>query len=207
MKTSRIVFGLLALIAYFVLLAAGLTRDSKPYRDRLEGISPAPAEWHTIPPEVSAPPTPIASEMITQPTTPTTLPPFDLRAFLAVMILYTPLNVALLTLLAGFVGGCASNLTFERDFSPLTAASSEASVHSIAFRTENPFASMFRSLVVYLGFMAGIYITTDAPFDKPTAEQYVRLAASMSFFAFIIGYDPTRLRNLIDLFPRVRPKE
>ena len=41
-------------------------------------------------------------------------------------------------------------------------------------------------------------LTTVSPFTTTTPEQYVRLAAAVSFFAFIVGYDPTKFRGLMN---------
>jgi hypothetical protein len=66
------------------------------------------------------------------------------------------------------------------------------------FRRESPFASMIRSFVVYLAFIAGIYITTNAPFENPDPNQYVRFAGTISLFAFVVGYDPTKFQDFVN---------
>jgi hypothetical protein len=73
---------------------------------------------------------------------------------------------------------------------------------SRAFRRESPFASMFRSFLVYPTFMAGIFITTEKPFEAPTVDQYARLAGMLSLFGFVVGYDPTKFQDFIDMVPR-----
>ena len=66
------------------------------------------------------------------------------------------------------------------------------------YRTESPVASMLRSIVVYFGFMAGILVTTVDPFTATTPEKYIRIAAAVSFFSFIVGYDPTKFSGLLN---------
>jgi hypothetical protein len=118
-------------------------------------------------------------------------------------VLLHPLNVALLTLLAGFAGGCLSNVTYSH-WGPSGAENEEGDrvKARILFLTESPFASTMRSFVVYLGVIAGLYITTNGPFDQPTSEQYVRFAGTISLLSFLVGYDPTRFQDLINLVPR-----
>jgi hypothetical protein len=125
---------------------------------------------------------------------------FNIWAFIAAMLTYTPTNIAFLALLAGYVAGCASRITSARvDLPPATATEPEAKMVTLStlYRSESPVASMFRSLIVYFGFMAGILVTTVGPFTAPTPDQYIRLAAAVSFFSFVIGYDPTRLTSLL----------
>jgi hypothetical protein len=120
---------------------------------------------------------------------------FTPGALLAVMLTYTPSNVALLAMLAGFIGGCSSLITHR---SALVKEGSPVD-QSALYRTESPIASMLRSLVAYLAFMAGVLVTTIAPFTATTPEQYVRFAAAVSFFAFVVGYDPTKFQGLLSV--------
>jgi hypothetical protein len=189
--------GCTALGAYFVLFSAGLLLSSRPYREQLQALNAggAPAfvsEGATqvgVLPDVAAPPD----------------SPSLLVAFAGSVLLYSPLNVAFLTLLAGFLGGCASILSFPDAGTAKDGADGSASAKaeaSRAFRRESPFASMFRSFLVYLTFMAGIFITTEKPFEAPTVDQYARLAGMLSLFGFVVGYDPTKFQDFIDMVPR-----
>jgi hypothetical protein len=182
--------GCTALFAYFVLFSAGLLLSSRPYREQLQALSAGGTPWLAADgatqlvalPDVAAAPS----------------GPSLFIAFAGSVLLYSPLNVALLTLLAGFLGGCASYLSF-------TGGGADASAAPDAkqrFRTESPFASMFRSFLVYLTFMAGIFITTEKPFEAPTVDQYARLAGMLSLFAFVVGYDPTKFQDFLDMVPR-----
>jgi hypothetical protein len=181
--------GSIALIVWILLFAAGLSIKSKPYRDKL---------W---PPEDTTSATMVASATAV----PIMAPPnsIDRNAFMMVIILFTPLNAALLTILAGFIGGCASNITYGRaQSSPNRQPEDPTAAARTLFRTENPFASALRSFLVYLAFIAGVYITTNEPFQNGTPDQYVRFAGMISFLAFVVGYDPTKFQDLVNLMPR-----
>ena len=127
---------------------------------------------------------------------------FSIGALVVVMLTYTPSNVAILAMLSGLISGCSSLITHQKLDSSEDKTHEQGSTHlsqSILYRTESPIASMFRSLVAYLAFMAGVLATTVAPFTATTPEQYVRFAAAVSFFAFVVGYDPTRFQGLMSL--------
>jgi hypothetical protein len=133
---------------------------------------------------------------------------FDVRDVAATMFFYTPLNVAVLTLLAGFAGGCLSNVTYSHWGTGAIEDVGEGRIKTrMLFLTESPFASTMRSFVVYLGVITGLYITTNGPFENPTSEQYVRFAGMISLLSFLVGYDPTRFQDFINLVPRSGLKE
>lgn len=197
---ARASFGSVALAAYLALFAAGMLVDSRPYRERI-----APAAQATpasAPLEAGFGAAAAAAPGVSSAATPA----FDAGAFLVSMALYTPINVALLTLLAGFLGGCASSITYSPAQLPAGAAVDDAAAKQaetrLLFRTESPFASMFRSFLVYLAFIAGIFITTSQPFENATADQYVRFAGTISLFAFVVGYDPTKLNDFLEFVPK-----
>jgi hypothetical protein len=129
---------------------------------------------------------------------------FHWNAFGASLLLYTPLNAALLTLLAGFVGGCASNITYCGQ-APSASEDTDARARHL-FLVESPFASTLRSFVVYLGILAGIYVVGESPFDHPTASQYARFAGTVSLLAFVVGYDPTKFQELMKFIPKTTAK-
>ncbi len=170
--------GCVAVLAWLGLFAAGLLMDSKPYRLELLPHQPNAAVAGLLP-----------DQAMTDP------PSFDRAAFLACVALYTPLNAALLTLLAGFVGGCTSSITHARNSDADHAPDNP-------YLTENPFASMLRAFLVYVGVIAGIYITGGSPFADPSADQYVRFAGTVSSLAFIVGYDPTTFTALVKKLPQ-----
>ncbi|WP_367874537.1 hypothetical protein [Luteolibacter sp. Populi] len=133
--------------------------------------------------------------------------------FLAAMLLFIPTNVALLTLLAGFVGGCASNeADLEHLKRRLKLAEDNNEVEKVmelqqrlAYLGEHPAYSMIRAMVVYLVFVSGLYIAAADPFsgEGQTSQlaQYLRLAGLLSLLGFVVGYDPSRFRLWLDLVP------
>ena len=183
MTRMHVGLGSLTIVAFLALLGAGLLIDSTPYRLRLLPDSGAGVAMAAAQPGEPHPPT--------QPEPPKVLPANVSRAtaFVASMLFFTPINVAFLTLLAGLLGGITSQITF-------TAAAPESLTDiQKSFRTENPLASMTRGFVVYLAFIAGVYVATSQPFANVTADQYLRLAGTLSFFAFVVGYDPTKFQD------------
>jgi uncharacterized membrane protein YhaH (DUF805 family) len=186
MASIKVILGLISLVIWILLFGAGLSMNSRPYRDRL-----SPPEITSATAVASAAAVPIApiSNSI------------DQVAFIMVIILFTPLNAALLTIVAGFIGGCASNITYSQVQSAPQQEDAKAAARTL-FRTENPFASALRSFLVYLAFIAGVYITTNEPFQNTTPDQYVRFAGMISFLAFVVGYDPTKFQDLVNLMPR-----
>ncbi len=124
------------------------------------------------------------------------------QAYLAVVCTYTPINVAILSLLAGLMGGCSSLITHKRrlevEVDTPAGRFHRLDPRSLIYRTESPIASMLRSIVVYFGFTAGILVTTVDPFTAASPEKYIRLAAAVSFFSFVVGYDPTKFSGLLN---------
>lgn len=187
----KAILGSAAAVAWLLIFAAGLLVDSRPYRN---GIQPTIAS--TLP----------ARGASTQPAdTDTKGRGLDLRAFAVTVCVYTPTSVAFLALLAAFIGGCASNLTFSPSEASRESSepADERAQQRMLFLTENPLASMLRGFLVYLGFIAGVYITADAPFANPTASQFVRFAGTMSLVAFAVGYDPLKFQDLLTVLPRI----
>ena len=126
------------------------------------------------------------------------------------MLLFTPINVALLALLAGFIGGCASNES-DREIIQQQIARSPTLNEQIllkrrlAYLEEHPAYSMMRSFIVYLVFISGLYVVSSDPFSPATQAQgftqYIRLAGLVSLLGFVVGYDPTRFKHWLDMIP------
>lgn len=119
-------------------------------------------------------------------------------SFFVAVFCYTPTNMALLTLVAGFLGGCFSNVVVssmeEQDVQKLPP-------RRIAFMCENPLSATMRGFVIYLCLVAGLYVAMDDPFKDSTPGQYARLAGSLSLVAFIVGYDPSRIEGWLRIAP------
>jgi len=133
--------------------------------------------------------------------------------FLWSMLLFTPTNVALLTLLAAFVGGCASN---EADTTLLQEQLRNAHnrrdhievrriQQKLTFMREHPVFSLMRGLVIYLIFVSGLFIVAAEPFSAheqaTEMAQYIRLAGLLSLLGFMVGYDPSRFIDWLALIP------
>jgi hypothetical protein len=224
MRPTHKVLGSLAVGLFVLLFSAGLFLDSHPYVDALKEMNfIAPAADDASAKTASSEPPPVSTAGVS---TGFGLPPVpdSARTFFYAVVLYPPTNALLLTLLAGFLGGCTSNLAFdnykarlkekqeEAERTGKTVETHEVDVERAAVASESPFASMIRSLVVYLLFMAGMFITSADPFDSGTASQaeragqYVRFATTITAFAFAVGFDPKRLTDLIGGVPGLKPR-
>jgi hypothetical protein len=224
MRPTHKLLGSLAVGLFVLLFSAGLFLDSQPYVQALKQMNflepsdtaaGAGAVERDEPPPVSAAGVSAGAG----------LPPIpaSVRTFFYALVLYPPTNALLLTLVAGFLGGCTSNLAFENYKAQLKAKHEEQArsgktpepqeldVERAAVASESPFASMIRSLAVYMLFMAGMFITTADPFPaggEPSvrAGQYVRFATTITVFAFAVGFDPKRLTDLISGVPGLKPR-
>ena len=118
------------------------------------------------------------------------------RSFIVALVIYTPTNLALLTLFAGCLGGCVSNIKYSMmDDVERQKLSSEES----AILCENPLSATIRGFVIYLCLVAGLYAAVDDPFKDSTPGQYARLAGTLSLVAFIVGFDPSRIKTWLKM--------
>jgi hypothetical protein len=126
--------------------------------------------------------------------------------FLLAALLYTPTNVALLSMLAGLIGGCSSLLYDHGDLQEqIKNAEADGNHHMarrlalrLSYLSESPFSSLLRGFLVYLAIISGILLAISDPFKVTSADQFIRLAGLFSVIAFVMGYDPTRFEDLID---------
>jgi hypothetical protein len=162
--------GLLALVGWVALFAVGMLVDSKPYRDA------------------------IAAGSVT------------LSNVANALFIYTPTNVAMLSVLAALIGGCSSRVQtlegLKRRIDQARATGDTDRVERLELRRdylhEQPMHSMLRGFVVYIASVSGMMLITSEPFATPSAEQFTRLAGLLSTLSFAIGYDPTRLEDLVN---------
>jgi len=179
---SRLTLGAAALLAWLVLFAAGLLIETGKYRRFL-----AP---ETYADEVRA------AEEAGEPLS--VYGGNAASAFCATTVCYTPTNLIFLTLLAGLLGGCSSNVvagSASREDVPQDQRRRQM------YLEENPWSAMIRGFLVYLCVIAGLYFVMDDPFKNPTPSQYLRLAGTLSVLAFVVGYDPSRIEQWIHLVP------
>lgn len=129
-------------------------------------------------------------------------PTKKLPAFLTCLTCYSPINIAILSILAGLIGGCASKLYVEgkqKGSAPDPAA--HVSEREVSLK-EDPTLSAVRGLVGYILILAGIYAVFDDPFKNPTTSQYTKLAGFASALAFTLGYDGTRFKRVLETFTK-----
>lgn len=131
---------------------------------------------------------------------------FDWKAFFISLLTYTPTNIAALCLLAAYCGGCASRMVLSSAESLQGTKDSPKwkNTHAEIYMAESPVSSMLRGFVVYIAFLAGVYVGTNAPFAEPTQEQYARAAGTVSLLAFVVGYDPTLFRHLLSVGSKLK---
>lgn len=135
---------------------------------------------------------------------------FDSKYLFLYALSFTPINVALLSALAGVLGGFASNLTASNEFHYMrtkTIDPESDEFKSYVYMTENPLVSMLRGFITYMIFIAGSYLTNfttsvdpndNASFTGLSASSYFKFAVSVSLLAYLAGYDPSRMKTLIN---------
>ena len=128
-------------------------------------------------------------------------------------LVYTPTNIAFLSVLCGFIGGCTSKVFDSGDLPEQLQKAIDAQEtelirslkRRIAYLTESPLLSMLRGFITYIAAIAGILLVIGDPFANPTALQYIRTAGIISLITFVMGYDPTRFEELIMKLTQWKP--
>lgn len=113
----------------------------------------------------------------------------DPTAFLtAFMIIWTwtPINIGLLSLFAGLIGGLNRGLL---DSDP----NNDHQENGVAYHC---WTGLVAGFVIYLGFMAGMIIVNDDLFGNLTVEKYNKLASLLSITAIVAGLRPEFLEGL-----------
>jgi hypothetical protein len=114
-----------------------------------------------------------------------------LLSWLIVLFVYTPTNIAMLSLLMGLLGAlgrCA------------TLSTNEEGDEESEQDTINPLLSgVIRGFIVYLLTISGLLIVLEeAPLSPAGPEPYIRLAAIISVTSFIVGYNPKYFGKLLN---------
>jgi hypothetical protein len=138
---------------------------------------------------------------------------FSLGSFISASLVYTPCNVAILSVLAGFIGGSISKLIGPDEIQAKIDEANKSNNQSLiknlerrkSYLTESPLLSMFRGFLTYLAIISGILLLISNPFEVTTSEQYVRIAGLVSGLSFLMGYDPTKFEELISKFSQWKP--
>ncbi len=58
---------------------------------------------------------------------------------------------------------------------------------------------LLRGFMVYLLWLAGVYVATADPFADPNPDKYARVAGAFSLAAFAVGYQPQLVAKLLRL--------
>lgn len=128
--------------------------------------------------------------------------------FLATLT-FMPVNVALLTVLAAFLGGCSGSPQFVRDIwdrlirGKGSSASEEEMRSRYNYLNEHPAFSAFRGLIVYLVIASGLFVFagsesfTSEPDQTDSLTRYIRYAGIFSVFGYLAGHDPTVFTSLL----------
>jgi hypothetical protein len=185
---TRVAIGVFALIAWLGFFSAGLLVETTPYRRFL-----APEAF-----EKQAKNEVRASDAAEK------YKGSAGFAFIAALLCFTPTNLIFLTLIAGLLGGCASNVAAE---SVPIDQKTRINPRRLMYMEETPWSAVMRSFIVFLCVIAGLYLGVDDPFKDTTSAQYLRLAGTLSALAFVVGYDPSRIEQWIRLLPSPQPSQ
>lgn len=130
---------------------------------------------------------------------------FTLFKFIMTMLTFTPSNIAILCLVSAFTGGCASLLVITKAQKVLGLDDHDnRKSNSHIYMSENPFSSMLRGILVFFAFLAGVFVTSSNALSAPTAQAYTQAAGVVSMLAFLVGYDPTMFRTLINVTEKLK---
>ena len=131
---------------------------------------------------------------------------FNWYNFFMAVITFTPTNIAILCLISAFTGGCASLLVIRKAEKALGLDKQSAAhkSNSRIYMSESPFSSMLRGIVVFFAFLAGVVVTSSTALLEPTQGGYIQAAGVVSMLAFIVGYDPTMFRTLINIGEKIK---
>jgi len=135
---------------------------------------------------------------------------FSIGNFIIASLTYTPSNIAILSVLSGFIGGCISKLLgvdeIEARLAEALQANNENLINNLqrrkSYLMESPMLSMFRGFLTYVGVISGMLLLISNPFEVTSSGQYIRIAGLISGLAFLMGYDPTQFEELISRFSR-----
>jgi hypothetical protein len=200
---DKFVLGVVALVSWLLLFSAGLLIETVEYRLVLsprsvakqigvEGMKSVPS--HSTTQEGGQ-----AASAASDSGKPATFSPW--YSFFASVFCFTPINLALLTLTAGLLGGCGSNIAIETMPDMQRDRLRETHPRRHLYLQEPPVSAAIRGFIVYLCVIAGLYVAMDDPFKDPTPAQYIRLAGTLSILALMVGYDSSRLEDWLAIIP------
>lgn len=181
------VAGTITTMVWLGMFTIGLCVPTEPFRQHLMSIAPGPESPWLI--DV-------------------------LRSLIIVAAAYTPTNLAILCCAAALVG-CLGRLATTNDAEAhaatlnsrnsetgqvvqVTATSVTPSTASMAVSPLAPSISAVTwGLFIYLIVISGSVVMTGDPFKMTTPEQYLRLAGTSSLLAFVVGWRPQFIADLV----------
>jgi hypothetical protein len=109
-------------------------------------------------------------------------------SWLAVLLFFLPLNLALVCATAGTLGAFGGKANLQDDSTPHNSRDNS-----------NPYVSgLLRGFFVYLFMISGLLLLDDKPFSNPGPGQYIRFAGFLSLFSFVVNYQPYLFTTLIE---------
>jgi hypothetical protein len=109
-------------------------------------------------------------------------------SWLAVILFFLPLNLALVCATAGTLGAFGGKANLQDDATPHNSRDES-----------NPYVSgLLRGFFVYLFMISGLLLFDDKPFSNPGPGQYIRFAGFLSLFSFVVNYQPYLFTTLIE---------
>jgi hypothetical protein len=187
-------FAALVLGSWLFLFAGGILVDTKPYRCV---ISPSGAQVLADEGSTSGPrgvevctPAQQQGAGLWVPSQPQSWRQAYVLAisWLAVILFFLPLNLALVCATAGTLGAFGGKANLQDDATPHNSRDES-----------NPYVSgLLRGFFVYLFMISGLLLFDDKPFSNPGPGQYIRFAGFLSLFSFVVNYQPYLFTTLID---------
>lgn len=112
------------------------------------------------------------------------------KAWFVVIFSYTPSNLLMLCVFAGMIGAVSRIAKLH--------VTKNGEVEIPSDKTSPIMSGVFRGMFIYLLMLSGVLVLDEAALTAPTQDQYARLAGIVSLFCFLISYDPSRFRTLLD---------
>jgi len=121
--------------------------------------------------------------------------------YLICLVCYSPVNIAVLSLIAGAMGGAMSNLYVSALPEKERKRLEEHEPVTFQALVQSHWVAAVEGLIGYVCLVAGLYVLVDDPFRNPTPASYTKIAGIASAVAFAVGYDHTRFSGLLRSIP------